>query len=182
MYKLSSRQRPLVVVPAQQQPPLLQPSQSQHEPHNNRRRRKVIFKQRLMSVNAAMIARSRVPEDPGVTTILEFIGKIASVLKAPTPTQPAIVFLVRGEEQEHRGGGSVPIRVEYWGGSGGTDSNFSVLVGKLCRFIGTVTSSTTGRPADRTFLAYWVAPDVSENDVSVYKNELKKTEQFISSK
>ena len=137
----------------------------------------MFFKQKLMSVDTAMIVRNRVPEEPGSTIILELIGRVVSVLRTPTPTHPAIELLVRGEGQDP----GAPLRVEYWGGAKETRGNFSVLVGKLCRFIGTANAHSTGH-AEHSFLAYWVIPDVSKSDLVLYNSELKKTTQFLSTK
>lgn len=130
-----------------------------------------------MSVDPTMILRNRVPEEPGSTIILELIGRVVSVIRTPTPTHPAIELLVRGEGQEP----GAPLRVEYWGGAKETKSNFSVLVGKLCRFIGTVTTHNA-KPPECTFLVYWVIPDVSKGDLILYASELKKTAHFVSTK
>lgn len=183
---LTHTQKPLIVTTPPQDksvPQTLQPPQAP------RRRRKIFFKQKLMSVDPAMILRNRIPEEPGTTIILELIGRVVSILRTPTPTHPAIELLVRGEGQDPSGinssGSKAPLRVEYWGGAKETEGNFSVLVGKLCRFIGTVATRSAGSEAkasERTFLAYWVIPDVPKSDLVMYTSELRKTIQFVSDK
>lgn len=172
---MTQPQRPLVVSTSGPSTSQTQPSQQQSQAV--RRRRKIFFKQKLMSVDTSMILRNRIPEEPGSTIILELIGHVVSVLRTPTPTHPVIELLVRGEGQEP----GAPLRVEYWGGAKETKSNFSVLVGKLCRFIGTVTMHNP-KSSECTFLAYWVVPDVSKSDLILYASELKKTAHFVSSK
>lgn len=178
---LTRTQKPLVITTSTHIPP----TQSTQVTQATRRRRKIFFKQKLMSIDAGMILRNRVPEEPGSTIILELIGRIVSIFKTPTPMHPAIEFLVHGEGQEPSSGSRTPLRVEYWGGAKETESNFSVLVGKLCRFIGTVVTKNRSheeKSLDCTFLAYWVIPDVPQSDMAMYRSELKKTSQFISNK